>query len=132
MTTSNPTSANLRALETTVQAYEQAILDLKAGDIRGVRDRWSDWGYSQVCRLCDSVTKDPEGFENIPDCGRCVLGPYQYGCCDRTRIKLLEELWEWEGMESGDLLRAFRARLRFILQRAARNGIILVERGGRR
>lgn len=127
MTTFNPTSANLRALETTVQAYEQAIIDLKAGDLVGVRSRWRKWGTWYGCRLCISVW---DQAANCQDCERCVLGPEDFGCMDQTYTRLNTALCEEE--DATRLLEALRGRLHFILQRAAHNGIVLVKRGGRR
>ena len=121
-----PTSANLRALETTVQAYEQAIIDLEAGDVEGVHRRWAKWGTWYGCHLCVSVW---DQAVNCQDCERCVLGPEDFGCMDQTYARLNTALCEEESADH--LLDALRGRLRHILQLAKLNGIILVPRKGR-
>ena len=137
MTTFNPTSANLRALETTVQAYEQAILDLRTPGSE-LSAAWTDFGEYHTCDLCISVDVTMADHDG---CARCVLGPEAVGCTRGTTYQEMRRALHahaYDGLFGRKeralnawLLVSFRRRLRFILQRAARNGIVLVERKGR-
>lgn len=131
----------LRALEKTVQAYEQAILDLETGQesLMEVARRWGEYGSVHVCRLCQSVggtncylcvLQRPGQRHASPDLG-CSVGPGAAATMGRL-IDTLHVVMESQSRRENqrlrrELLAAFKARLAWILKRADENGIELVE-----
>lgn len=110
------------ALLDTVQAYEQAILDLENCDsVFNVRLNWDRYG--STCRLCHVAQKEiPYPMQC---CKACVLRKGNSKCNTsgdpRSTMSSLEEEIH-EGTRRNRLLSAFRARLRWILKRVKENG----------
>jgi len=119
-----PTAANLRALEKTVQSYEQSIADLEAGvPVEVVRRRWLSYGFN--CLLC--ISTDDEG-----DCDVCALylvdtNEYcNYGEMRLSQIILKDAILNGVGEEC-TLLGGLKSRLKAILKRVDQRGYELVQ-----
>lgn len=113
--------AMLRAFERTVQAYEQAILDLEVNgvDPEVVANSWSGYGLYETCRLCGVV--NPQLQMN---CSSCILGPLYTGC--NITGSHFEELMQ-SILELEPSTRLFKARLAWIIKKSKSNGVVLEE-----
>lgn len=131
----------LAAFETTIQVYEQAILDLDCNEapIGIVAAKWRHYGSRHSCRLCKVISYGGDnGF-----CKGCVLENFpedsedgNQSCeTDDSGVNELHEVLKSindknipnEGKESKRpaLLKALRFRHKWLLNRAEENGIVM-------
>jgi len=115
--------AMLCALEDTVYAYEKSICDLENGvSAHAIGEQWIDYG--NACRLCFVAgIRRRSGF----NCERCPLGPELVGCTNCVTYRRLKLSVRF-GSNFNVLLPDLRARLAWIISKAASNGVVLEER----
>lgn len=120
------TKRMLRALESTIFAYEKAIVFLEEGGGETViAKKWLGYGSKTACRLCVAVgARWERGVWINPKCSMCILWekkPFCLPCYDETLENLsgsIRDLGE-------PLLNCLKARLKWILKRVEKNGYIL-------
>ena len=124
----------LRALASTVYAYEKSIADLENGEpIYVVHRRWDNYGLFSSCRMCLAVGEDNR-FSGGDGCAVCPLGPEHLGC----NSDIGGAPWELDSALSFQMMRdmrssgcgvlpALRRRLKWIIKKAEKNGVELVE-----
>jgi hypothetical protein len=104
----------LAVLETRVQFYEQTIEDLETGeDLYTVIERIRDKFLRRSCPFCVGVR----------ECRTCIIDRgLNSDCLGKTRSRI------WHAIDNEDLkglIRALKARLKWMLDRVEKNGYVL-------
>jgi len=121
------TEKMLLAFEDTVEAYEILIEVLETGDDEAkqkILSKW--WGRTARCRLCMV-----DGEQGIGNCNTCILSkektrqiPCTAGDAWASRHLIYEAINRAHD-DYNQILEAARARLAWLLKRAAENDVVM-------
>ena len=120
----NPTKKMITALEKTIQAYDQAILDLETGQeaVEDVADRWGIYPRGSKCRFCNACRTG----DGLAECSVCFLGQYPRYCVHQSmhhlKAALVKAKKSTSTCDQSLLLIAFKARRAWILEQVDKLG----------